>query len=422
MPKYAPGERSTDTADADIDVRRYDSLSRVLDIHIKGGANPVVTAVTLYNDKILIAANTMNPVALKELDRRVQIICSTLQGHISASDAAKSLAPKSRSRDTDLVKDLRKLRDTYNGVDTSSPELQEKLRVCVAKGLQYENATRQNSKAVSHAEQDVVFYLMKDDSVHTYDYTAGISKLCCKTCDEFLTQMGVTHRGTHGGIYPNVLDPQTGDGLPKDVYETMQDRGNVNPLPSPSASEPYNSSQYNSLTSDTDSRSRGEQENDAHLFALCRRDLKKTDYEDKLYKYYRNKGYEKKAAKELTRADFNEAVAQRVFEYKQDLARATDVGALATSIGNMGIGPSRAEYQTYSTTHTTAPGFGTTQGYGGGQPTEYQYEDPLTGRTFSAAASRGEVPTHRPGVSHPQSFDHGYETTSPTHSNHHTIR
>ncbi len=65
-----------------------------------------------------------------------------------------------------------------------------------------------------HAEQMIAHYLTlrKSQSEPVY---IGISKLCCAQCNDVLNHFtrtqNIQFRGTHGGIFPNVMDIRTGE-------------------------------------------------------------------------------------------------------------------------------------------------------------------------------------------------------------------
>jgi coenzyme F420-reducing hydrogenase delta subunit len=433
---YEPGERSTGTADADVDQRRYDSLARVLDVRIAGRANPVVTAVTLHDDKVLIAGNSLNNAALQEIDSRRQLLCDVLLGETSVQAAAARIVQNSRFDYNRIEKDLGKLLNSYIGADQTTPELREKLVACVDNEMRIQNATRTTPGAVIHAEQALVFYRMENDSVHAFDFKAGITKLCCQTCHEFLTKFGVGHTGTHGGIFPKVYDPDTGKGLPNEVFAKMQSRGWVNPHASESSSSP-NQSDYYSFSSGTGNgsptqqpdRSPTQSELDKQYFDHYRKYLVDQGKREDYIKDYRKKKYSQKEAERKADNKLDKEAVKLVTKYKVELAQEqakaaaedSNVADLAARVATMyPYSPYGSTPTTYQTTYppansTAAPG------YGGGQPTpQFQYANPLTGGTYSAAESRGEVPPHRPGVTHPDSYDEGYD--NPSHSHHHGIR
>ena len=388
---YKTGEPSTGTGGADIDQRRYDSLARVLDVRIHGKANPVVMAVTLHGNKLLIAGNSLNPAAVKEIEARLQLIRDVLLGEESVALAAKHIAKNSNFKYDRIEKDLLKLVNTYIGADETSPELREKLTACVDNAMRYENATLSMPGAVVHAEQAVVFYLMQDNSVHVYDYKVGTTRQCCQTCHEFLTKFGVGHRATHGGIYPNVYDPDTGKGLPASVYETMKEREKerekegekVEVYPSDSSSNP-NSSEYYSFSSDSGSPT--QKEEDQEYFDHYRKYLVDRGKTKEYIKDYRKQRYSQKEAQAKAEKKLDKEATKLVKEYKREQAKAayedSNVSDLATRVANL---------HPYSTT----------------PPSSYAQAP-----TFKYA----ELPPHRAGVPHPQDYGAGYDNYSHTQS------
>lgn len=223
--------------------RRRDSLARLL--APSNYFTPCI-AVTMHNSELYVATNTYrskdsSPLAqalnhkirtvrafLTELATMVPDQTSEQKANVenilipnlsrSAEAAARTLLQQGeKPSDVDMArleKDLRKLGKHFllglctdgrlgftNEERTALVDSMPRVIIPAAAGFDS-----------NHAEQ----VLADRFKLHPVKPYLGISKLCCKTCDKVVRDLGFEARGTHGKSFPNVHDVTTGQVA---VYE-----------------------------------------------------------------------------------------------------------------------------------------------------------------------------------------------------------
>lgn len=156
-----------------------------------------------------------------ERDRaRLRLVQNVLGGETSAETAARQLAPTSglASKSTTgrvgafarVLRDLSKLRATYNGKDDNRPggaELKSLLQDIFGmpgrpKDLMIRPLTRIGDNGTIHGEAALIASDIRG--------AIGVSKLSCGDCADYALEKGRAIRGSHGMRFPGWEHPGTG--------------------------------------------------------------------------------------------------------------------------------------------------------------------------------------------------------------------
>jgi hypothetical protein len=250
--------------DESIELRRMDSLSRLLSLNTK--YTPCV-AVTFYKEELIVSSNLLNPKEkltvnllsdcfarkmgliqgfLLELIRdipfgsqpNIEKIQFSSRAKLLAMEAVLNIIQASNGGVGDVVPST--LENRHEKRQNTIAHLQNALlklgQHCVfgvltngKKGYSFEELNALLNKSITiitpnaevlhgkqlHAEQSILYYLNEytDFSRNSSaNVCLGISKLCCQACHLVLNKVDkTTHRGTHGMQFPSVYDISTMD-------------------------------------------------------------------------------------------------------------------------------------------------------------------------------------------------------------------
>jgi len=197
-------DRSPNTGNAGIGIRRMDSLSRLFDVR---GA--VVTAVGFnpFTSTINIATNFHPPGLPGTLNLRQQVLRKYVAGRISLETATAGMGRPPGSRGTNptslkrLQRDLRKIKGS---LATNSKEAKTTRQFSIP----YRQAILDRTWSLVgggdgvHAELDLAQWIQAG--------FIGVTKLNCGDCAEHLKDSPSIHtRGTHGFRFRGWKDPET---------------------------------------------------------------------------------------------------------------------------------------------------------------------------------------------------------------------
>lgn len=249
--------RTSGTASRRLDVRRMDSLARLVHSYKprtygRGHDNPVVTAVgfeplehasgSMGRPRLLVAHNTSSG-PQRDVDfERLGQVADVLHGVKSAREVAASLSadsglPGARGHRR-ILRDLRKLRKTFRGKDSHRVEeggkwLHDTLHAAFDTGESYRDLTLEGSSGAIHGETALL--------AQSVPGPIGVSKLSCHECFEYGRRMRRSEdlRGSHAQSFPGWEDPESGE-----VSRFRRYSSSVNQYASDSESDSGSESDY----------------------------------------------------------------------------------------------------------------------------------------------------------------------------------
>ena len=271
--------------DESVELRRMDSLSRLLSLNTK--YTPCV-AVTFYKGELIISSNSLNPkeeltddLLTKCFSRKMGLIQDFFlelikdiplgsqpdvekiqfspRAKLLATEAVLNIIDASNGGVGEVVPSVVKNRheNRQNTIDHLQNALLKLGQHCLLsvytngkKGFSLEeleailnesmtivtpNVAVLNGKQL-HAEQSILYYLNEYTDFSRYPSSRaclGISKLCCQACHTVLNRDNKTrHRGTHGMQFPSVYDIDT-----EDLYAGIRTRLGADLCPTDSDSD-----------------------------------------------------------------------------------------------------------------------------------------------------------------------------------------